>query len=169
MISDNKHISEVESTSLQQFENNENFKLKDVTPKLTQMWFRYPHLLKLNIYLLSAIFACITYGYDSSMMGNLQTLPSWSKYFNNPSGDILSTMNNGVSIGALGAIPFASFINDSFGRKTIIIVVTSFIDRDSLPISETGNDKLSIHQFPGRFLPSCIIYLGSIYIEHEIQ
>ena len=125
MISDNKHISEVESTKSQQFENNENFKLKDVTPKLTQMWFRYPHLLKLNIYLLSAIFACITYGYDSSMMGNLQTLPSWSKYFNNPSGDILSTMNNGVSIGALGAIPFAGFINDGFGRKTIIIVGTS--------------------------------------------
>jgi MFS family permease len=125
MISDNKLISDVDSKSLQQFDNNENLKLEDVTPKLTKMWFRYPHLLKLNIYLLSAIFACITYGYDSSMMGNLQTLPSWSKYFNNPSGDILSTMNNGVSIGALGAIPFAGFINDRFGRKTIIIVGTS--------------------------------------------
>lgn len=97
------------------------------------------------------------------MMGNLQTLPSWSKYFNNPSGDVLSTMNNGVSIGALGAIPFASFINDSFGRKTIIIVVTSFIDRDSLPISESGNDKLSIRQFPGGLVPSCVIsYISSM-------
>lgn len=43
MISDNKlksSISEVKSTSLQQFDNNENLKLENVTPKLTKMWFR---------------------------------------------------------------------------------------------------------------------------------
>ena len=49
--------------------------LEDVTPKLTKMWFRYPHLLKSNIYLFCAVFANITYGYDSSMMVNLQNLP----------------------------------------------------------------------------------------------
>lgn len=119
------YVREEDSICLQQFNKDENLKLEDVTPKLTKMWFRYPHLLKLNIYLLSAIFACITYGYDGSMMGNLQTLPSWSEYFNNPSGEVLSTISNGVAIGALGAIPFTGFINDRLGRKVIIIVGTS--------------------------------------------
>lgn len=119
------YVREEDSICLQQFNKDENLKLEDVTPKLTKMWFRYPHLLKLNIYLLSAIFACITYGYDGSMMGNLQTLPSWSEYFNNPSGEVLSTISNGVAIGALGAIPFTGFINDNLGRKVIIIVGTS--------------------------------------------
>lgn len=137
------YISEEDTTGPQQFNNDENLKLEDVTPKLTKMWFRYPHLLRLNTYLLSAIFACITYGYDGIMMGNLQTLPSWSKYFNNPSGEVLSTVSNGVAIRALGAISFTGFINDRCGRKIIIIIGTSL----TIIGSEIQSDAINYGMF----------------------
>lgn len=96
--------------------------LEDVTHKFTKYWFQYSHLLKLNILLLSGVFAFITYGYDSSMLGNLQNLPSWSAYFDNPSGATLSTMSNGVSIGGLCAIPFVGYLGDKLGRRPSIII-----------------------------------------------
>lgn len=102
--------------------DNQILTLKDVTPKLTKYWFQYPYLLKLNIYLLSAIFAIITYGYDSSLMGNLQNLPSWQKSFDNPLGSVLSTMSNGVCFGAIAAIPLVGFIGDYLGRRPTNIV-----------------------------------------------
>ena len=71
----------------EQFEySKQTLMLDDVSPRLIKYWFQYSHLLKLNIYLLCAILASINYGYDSSMMGNLQNLPSWSFYFDHPSG-----------------------------------------------------------------------------------
>ncbi|KAK6462011.1 hexose transporter [Scheffersomyces coipomensis] len=89
-----------ENGSLGQEEHRE-LTLEDVTPKLTKFWFRYPHLLKLNTFLGCALLGQVTLGYDGSMMGNLQTLPSWSKYFNNPHGKVLSTMTNGITIAAI--------------------------------------------------------------------
>ena len=108
-------------------EDQKELKLEDVTPKLTKWWFQYPHLLKLNMFLGCALFGMVTQGYDGSMMGNLQTLPSWSSYFDHPSGEKLSTMTNGVVFGALAATPFMMLVGDRIKRKhmlTIGIVVS---------------------------------------------
>lgn len=107
--------------------DNQILTLKDITPNLTKYWFQYPHLLKLNIYLLSAVFAIITYGYDSSLMGNLQNLPMWESYFHNPLGTMLSTMSNGVCFGAIAAIPFVGFIGDYLGRRPTNIIGCSLV------------------------------------------
>jgi hypothetical protein len=46
----------------------------DVVPKLEKPWFRYPYLLKLNIFLLGALLVNITSGYDGSMMNGEYSL-----------------------------------------------------------------------------------------------
>lgn len=55
-------------------------------------------------------------------MNNLQTLESWSTYFNNPSGSRLGTMNNGVVIGTLIITPFISILAKNIGRRWTILI-----------------------------------------------
>lgn len=56
------------------------------------------------------------------MMNNLQTLPSWREYFDNPAGSRLGTMTNGVSIGTLISIPLTWIFCDFLGRRYTIIL-----------------------------------------------
>lgn len=99
----------------------EMLKLEDVIPKLEKPWYKYRHLVMLNIYLFSGILALVTAGYDGSMMNSLQSVPSWKKYFDHPTGSTLSTMSNGVAIGNLCAIPISWFLVDHLGRRATII------------------------------------------------
>lgn len=62
----------------------EGLVLADVTPKLEKWWFQYPHLLKLNLLLVSAFLAQFTCGFDGSMLNGMQSLPSWKSSFGNP-------------------------------------------------------------------------------------
>ena len=88
----------VSSDNYADVELQKELRLEDVTPKLTKWFFQYPHLLKLNIFLGCALFGMVTQGYDGTLMGNLQTIPTWNSYFDDPSGERLSTLSNGVSI-----------------------------------------------------------------------
>jgi len=96
--------------------------LLDVLPKLDKPWYRYPHLLKLNLFLLAPIFAQVVSGYDGSMMNGLQDVAVWQSYFNHPLGQRLGTMNNGITIGTLVITPFTSYITDFLGRKRTLIL-----------------------------------------------
>ncbi|SGZ49615.1 CIC11C00000003332 [Sungouiella intermedia] len=102
-------------------------RLEDVVPKLEKPWYRYRWLLQLNIFLLGGILAQVTSGYDGSMMNSLQSLPSWQKYFHHPTGTILGTMSNGISIGTLISIPFTWWLCDHFGRRRTIMLGCSVI------------------------------------------
>ncbi|ANB14551.1 hexose transporter HXT13 [Sugiyamaella lignohabitans] len=96
--------------------------LVDVTPKLERFWVFYPHILKLNTLLVGAILAQIVSGFDGSMMNGLQSLVPWQQFFDHPTGGRLGTMSNGVTIGTLIAVPFASLMTDAIGRRFTIIV-----------------------------------------------
>ncbi len=100
----------------------EGRELLDVVPKMEKAWFRYAHLRKLNFLLLAPIFAQVVSGYDGSMMNGLQAVKAWQTSFNNPTGQRLGTMNNGVTIGTLVVTPFTSYFTDWFGRKWSLIM-----------------------------------------------
>ena len=70
--------------SLTDLDEFEGLVLADVTPKLEKWWFQYPHLLKLNFFLLCAFLAQFTCGFDGSMINGMQSLPSWESAFGNP-------------------------------------------------------------------------------------
>ena len=100
----------------------EGRELLDVVPKLDKPWYRYPHLLKLNLLLLAPILAQVVSGYDGSMMNGLQDVAVWQSYFNYPLGQRLGTMNNATTIGTLVATPFTSYVTDFLGRRRTLIL-----------------------------------------------
>lgn len=99
----------------------------EIVPKLDKPWFRYSHLLKLNLLMLAPILTQITSGYDGSMMNGLQSIDNWQKYFDNPEGSRLGTMSNGVIIGGIITTPFLSYLIEYFGRKRPIILGSLFM------------------------------------------
>lgn len=127
VVDGNNNISElVSGENYSDSEYQKELSLEDVKPKLTKWFFQYPYLLKLNLLLGCALFGMVTQGYDSSMMGNLQTLPSWKNYFDNPSGDKLSTLTNGIVFGTLATIPFLVLIGDRIRRKHMLTIAIFF-------------------------------------------
>jgi sugar porter (SP) family MFS transporter len=94
----------------------------DLVPKLDKPWFRYGHLLKLNMLMFAPILTQITSGYDGSMMNGLQSIENWQDYFGHPQGHRLGTMSNGLIIGALITTPFLSYLIEYLGRKKPVII-----------------------------------------------
>ncbi|QPG73645.1 hypothetical protein FOA43_000957 [Brettanomyces nanus] len=86
-------------------DGTEGMLLKDVTPKLEKMWFRYPYLLKLNILLLGGVLSQVVSGYDGSLLNGMQSLTVWQDYFDHPKSAKLGTITNGLTIGSLISIP----------------------------------------------------------------
>lgn len=103
-------------------EDDRVLQLKDVIPKLEKPWYRYWWLVKLDLFLFASICAQITSGFDASSMNGLQSLPSWQEYFDHPTGAILGTMSNGLSIGTLISIPIVMWIIDYLGRKKVVML-----------------------------------------------
>ena len=61
-------------------------------------------------------------GFDGALVNGLQLLPAWQTYFNNPTGSTLGLLAASQSIGALGSILIAPFVNDAFGRKRTVML-----------------------------------------------
>lgn len=80
-------------------------------------WFLTPHLVKLNLLLLSGLLSQATSGFDGSMLNGLQSLPQWADYFEHPKGSRLSAIANGTIFGVLAAMFVASWICEKFGRR----------------------------------------------------
>lgn len=74
------------------------------------------------MFLRCALFGVTTQGYYSTLMGNLQTIPTWNSYFNNPSGERLSTLSNGLVFGPIAATPFLVIVGDHIGRKYMLLI-----------------------------------------------
>ncbi|KAA8903625.1 hypothetical protein TRICI_005662 [Trichomonascus ciferrii] len=97
-------------------------RLADVIPRLDKPWFRYGYLVKLNVLLIAGMLAQVVSGYDGSMMNGLQSLPSWEKYFDHPTGGRLGTLSVGINVGTLISTPFVSYICEYVGRRLTIII-----------------------------------------------
>ncbi|KAK7397901.1 hypothetical protein QQX98_012736 [Neonectria punicea] len=76
------------------------------------------HMFKLYLMLSVGYFCIILQGYDSSLMGAINAMPQYLKYYGlksaSSSTGLVFAMYN---IGAVAALPFAGPINDSFGRR----------------------------------------------------
>ncbi|ODV76721.1 general substrate transporter [Suhomyces tanzawaensis NRRL Y-17324] len=120
--SSNKEVASVQLNLLESQSQESHLKLEDVTPKLDKIWFRYPWLFRLNFHLAGSVLVLVAGGFDGTMMNNLQSLPSWNKYFHNPHGSDLGKLNIGTAIGGLCWMPFAFFLTDILGRKKLIIL-----------------------------------------------
>jgi hypothetical protein len=77
--------------------------LAAVLPTSTKPWYTTPHLAKLNSFLLVVLFSSAGLGFDGSMMNGLQSLETWTSYFNNPSAATLGVINGVLNLGPVSA------------------------------------------------------------------
>jgi hypothetical protein len=73
--------------------------LAAVMPASQKAWYLTPHLAKLNAFLLVILFSSAGLGFDGSMMNGLQSLSTWTTYFNNPSPGQLGVINGVLNLG----------------------------------------------------------------------
>ncbi|KAM0325855.1 hypothetical protein ACHAQA_007158 [Verticillium albo-atrum] len=83
----------------------------------TAKWWRVRNLRILNLLLIFPMLSIFTQGFDGSMMNGLQSVENWRNYFGEPKGATLGLFNAAYPIGGLCAIPFISFVSDTFGRR----------------------------------------------------
>ncbi|KAG9252386.1 general substrate transporter [Emericellopsis atlantica] len=83
----------------------------------TAKWWKSRNLRTLNLLLIFPLLSIFTQGFDGSMMNGLQSVENWRNYFGEPKGATLGLFNAAYPIGGLCAIPFISFVSDTFGRR----------------------------------------------------
>ncbi|KDQ15950.1 hypothetical protein BOTBODRAFT_130708 [Botryobasidium botryosum FD-172 SS1] len=85
-------------------------------------WWKNKGILALNACLALSLITSYTNGFDASMMNNLQIVPDWQTYFENPSAPILGLVISVQNIGALLALPIAPYASDNLGRRKGLLV-----------------------------------------------
>ncbi|KAL4938253.1 hypothetical protein BDV06DRAFT_232012 [Aspergillus oleicola] len=112
--------------------------LASVLPQHDKLWFRIPHLLKLNLILLIPLLSSAVAGYDGSLMNGLQSISQWKNYFDNPTGSILGVVNAAQSIGSVVSLPVVGILSDKIGRRwtllsgAVVIIIASVIQTASV-------------------------------------
>ncbi|KAL4959797.1 general substrate transporter [Aspergillus stella-maris] len=112
--------------------------LASVLPQHNKLWFRIPHLLKLNLILLLPLLSSAVAGYDGSLMNGLQSISEWKDYFDNPTGSILGVVNAAQSIGSVISLPVVGMLSDKIGRRwtllsgAVVIIIASIIQAASV-------------------------------------
>ncbi|KAL5386206.1 hypothetical protein DPSP01_004291 [Paraphaeosphaeria sporulosa] len=89
---------------------------------------RTPWYQKRNLRVLYALLlpCCIgiemTSGFDSQMINTVQISPAWQTYFHHPEGALLGIISAAYNLGAICALPFVPYVNDSYGRRWAIFL-----------------------------------------------
>ncbi|KFZ14142.1 hypothetical protein V501_03400 [Pseudogymnoascus sp. VKM F-4519 (FW-2642)] len=98
-----------------------------VLPNNPKPWYKTPHIVKLNLILLVALFSSATVGFDGAMMNGLQTLEQWRNYFNHPQSALLGTINAVYPIGKILVLFPCTWLSDKYGRKVPMFIGFIFL------------------------------------------
>ncbi|KAL2829409.1 general substrate transporter [Aspergillus cavernicola] len=101
--------------------------VSDVLPQDDKVWWKKPHLLKLNFLILSFVLFSSSNGYDGSLMNGLQALPLWQDFMGHPNGAWLGFINGAPSLGSIIATWPAAWVSQSWGRKSGIYIGYFFL------------------------------------------
>ncbi|KAF2250426.1 hexose transporter-like protein [Trematosphaeria pertusa] len=86
-------------------------------------WWRKKNLRVLYALLLPTCIGIeMTSGFDSQMINTVQIAPTWQAYFNYPNGPLLGIISAAYNLGAICALPFVPWLNDTFGRRWAIFL-----------------------------------------------
>lgn len=96
-------------------------------PQDDSPWYTRPHLIKLNLIILSLLMLSGSLGYDASMMNGLQALHQWQDFMNHPKGAYLGLINALPFLGGLVMFPLEAYVADRFGRKICLYISLGFM------------------------------------------
>ncbi|KAL7656176.1 hypothetical protein ACMYSQ_005290 [Aspergillus niger] len=90
-------------------------------------WYKQPHLVRLNLIILSLVMFSSANGYDGSLMNGLEALDQWKAFMNNPTGARLGWLNAIYWLGCGIGYPTAAWISNRYGRKPGVYVGYLFL------------------------------------------
>lgn len=87
-------------------------------------WYKNPGVRYLNIVLIVALISSANNGYDGMLMGGIQSLPFWQRYFPGfqENKHFLGVMVSGQQIGGVFALPFCPILAEKAGRRLAIAI-----------------------------------------------
>ncbi|EMC91326.1 hypothetical protein BAUCODRAFT_80285 [Baudoinia panamericana UAMH 10762] len=85
-------------------------------------WWQSSKLVQLYFLLLPALLTSSAWGFDISMTNGLQSIPEFSKQFDNPEGSRLGFYGASSSIGGLCAVFIWPFFVDITGRRLLVFI-----------------------------------------------
>ncbi|KAF2466657.1 general substrate transporter [Lindgomyces ingoldianus] len=128
-----------------------------------------PHMFRLYGVLLCAYFCACLNGYDGSVMGGLNAMTSYQKYFNMKSASASTGFVFAIyNVGVICAIPFVGPTNDYFGRRAGMFIGSIIVLAGACVI---GSSSTHAAFLAGRFVlgfgvafcnVSAPIYVGEI-------
>ncbi|GLA36724.1 hypothetical protein AnigIFM63309_003048 [Aspergillus niger] len=90
-------------------------------------WYKQPHLVRLNLIILSLVMFSSANGYDGSLMNGLEALDQWKAFMNNPTGARLGWLNAIYWLGCGIGYPTAAWISNRYGRKPGVYIGYLFL------------------------------------------
>jgi len=85
-------------------------------------WYNNRRLIALNGWIFLCLITSSYNGFDGSLLNGLQSMNTWTGYFNNPQGGRLGLLNAIQNIGSLAAYPSAPYLADGIGRRRTIML-----------------------------------------------
>ncbi|CDK28777.1 unnamed protein product [Kuraishia capsulata CBS 1993] len=114
-----------------------DYALEDVLPDSEEAWYLKPQLRRLNFFSLFALLSSASSGFDGSMLNGLQSIPSWSLYFDGLSGWRLGILTCSSALGGIcGSLP-GHYLADTYGRRVptalgaLIVILGTLIQASS--------------------------------------
>jgi MFS family permease len=115
--------------------------LTAVVPSDGIPWWKKPHLLRLNLIILSLVLYSSANGYDGSLMNGLEALDQWKNFMDHPAGAWLGWINAIYWLGCGVGYPTASWIANRYGRKPGVYIGYIFLILGSALQAGAPNDK----------------------------
>ncbi|KAF5023282.1 hypothetical protein F66182_4663 [Fusarium sp. NRRL 66182] len=120
----------------------------------TLPFWKQTELRKLYVMMCFLFLGSTTLGYDGSLLNGLQTMDTWQRSFNHPTGSRLGVFGAMPGFGGLFVLLFAPYIADGIGRKRgtavgCIIVVIGALMQCFPQKNNPGRDGLYL---AGRFI-----------------
>ncbi|KAI0031002.1 hexose transporter [Vararia minispora EC-137] len=90
-------------------------------------WYNNRRLITLNAWIVLCLVTSSYNGFDGSLLNSLQSMDTWTGYFNHPQGSLLGLLNAIQNIGSIAAFPFAPYLSDGIGRRYTIIIGSTIV------------------------------------------
>ncbi|KAF6802341.1 sugar transporter [Colletotrichum sojae] len=115
-------------------------------------WYKQPHVLRLNLCIISLMMCASANGYDGSMMNGLLALPQWHAFMRQPAGAWLGFINAAYSLGNVVVYPASAWVCNRYGRKTGIYISWVCLAAGSALQTAAPNDAAFV---VARFIIGC--------------
>lgn len=90
-------------------------------------WYKVSHLRMMTFAVFVLTLSSTTAGYDGSIMNGLQSLSHWQSEMDQPTGDRLGHLANGVNFGCILGVTVAPWMCDRFGRKKVVFLGSAIV------------------------------------------